>query len=98
MNLLTQFTDAFAADKFVLEIDDTRLIPAKCAAYLVLFQNDGIAISIDFERIAMADVHRIAQFNRDNDAPQLVDFSYDAGRLHKATTFRFIGMIRKPLK
>ena len=71
--LKTLSTDIFALyDMYVVGA------VAEHTAGLIFFENDLVAVDIDFHRILLFYVHCFAQFLRQNDPAKLVDLTYDA--------------------
>ena len=78
MSALLQSLDALGADVFTVEYYDILGIIAENAGGLVLLQDNGRTIHVDFKRILFCYVKGTAQFDGKNDAAQLVHFSHDS--------------------
>ena len=77
-----ELLDAVEADVFALEVDHVLGVIAEDAGGLILFQNNGGAVHIDFQRIFFGDIQGAAQLNGKNDPAKLVDFAHDSSRFH----------------
>lgn len=81
--LQRQFPAAVIANALILIQGDLLIAAAEDTAGFMLPQNDGIALSIDFQGIAAGHVQRLAQLNGQSNASQVVNMSDNAGRFHK---------------
>ena len=79
---LCQLAAAAAADILIVIGRQLFLGAAENAAGEVLFKNDLIAVHIDFNITVDIDAEGAAQLDGENDAPEVVNFSYDAGGFH----------------
>jgi hypothetical protein len=77
-----ELLEALIADQLAFEQVHVTSVVAKDAGGVVLLQNDLIAFGKDLERVFDGDIHRLPQFNGDNDPPQIIQFPYYAGRFH----------------
>ena len=59
------------------------------AGGLILLQNDRSSVHIDLKGILFCNIQSTAQFNRENDTPQLVHLTNDAGRFQRDQSFLF---------
>ena len=84
-----QFLEALGADVLSLEYRDILGAVTENAAGLILFQNDGRALHIDFQCILFRDVQCAAHFDRENDSTQFIDFSHDSSCFHNISPFLF---------
>lgn len=77
--LSLQFTGDFrragGADVPPLERADVFGVAAEHAGGLILFQNNGVILDEDLERIAVSDFQGMAQFNRQDNAAKAVNFA-----------------------
>ena len=80
--LFAQFLQALGANVLALEIDHVMCIVTENAGRLILLQNDRIAVYVDFQSVALSDAHSAAQLDGQDDAAQLIYFSYDTGSFH----------------
>ena len=83
LDLQRQFPTAIVANALILIQRNLLVAAAKNAAGLMLPQNDGIALRINFQGIAAGHVQSLAQFDRQGDASQIINMSHNAGRLHR---------------
>ena len=74
---LLQFFQAVAADQLILVVHHVPRVIAEDAGGMILLQDDFIILHKDFQRIAQADVHGSAQFDGDDDPPQIIQFAND---------------------
>ena len=79
-----EFADAVGADVLALEGAYTLGVSAEDAGRLILFEDDRVGIRIDFQSILFANLQSSPQFDRKNDASQLIDFANDTGRFQVA--------------
>jgi hypothetical protein len=65
---------------YILTLIDHHVlgIIAENAGRLVLFQDNGSAVHIDLERVALRDVQGTAQLDGQHDASEFVYFTYDS--------------------
>ena len=77
--LCVDFMDAIGADVAPLEGHDVFGVAAEHAGGLILFQNNGVILDEDLERIAVSDFQGTAQFNRQDNAAKAVNFADDTG-------------------
>ena len=80
--LVIQFFSASFTNRLVLIDHDLLAAAAKDAVALVLFQNDGVALGINFHGVAASHAKGLAQFNGKSNSAQVVDVSDHAGRFH----------------
>jgi hypothetical protein len=80
--------EALITDQLALEQVHVTCVVAKDAGRMVLLQNDLIALGKDLERVLDGDIHRLPQFNGDDDPPQIIQFPYYAGRFHSNCLLR----------
>lgn len=78
--MVHQAINALRAHVFSFEVGDIGGAVAENTCGLVLFENDLVAFHVDFQRIPFVDIQRATQFDRQNDASKLVNFSYNSGR------------------
>ena len=81
--LQRQFPAAVIANALVLIQGDLLIAAAEDTAGFMLPQNDGIALSIDFQGVAAGHVQRLTQLDGQSNASQVVNMSDNAGRFHK---------------
>ena len=84
LDLQRQFPTAIVANALILIQCNLLVAAAKNAAGLMLPQNDGIALRINFQGIAAGHVQSLAQLDGQSDAAQIINMTNDAGRFHKS--------------
>lgn len=85
---LLELFQAVGADILALEVDDILSIGAEDAGRFVLFQDDGIALSINFDGISFGDVQGPAELDRDDQSSEVVKLSNDTSRFHDIIPFQ----------
>lgn len=85
---LLELFQAVGADILALEVDDILSIGAEDAGRLVLFQDNGIALSINLDGISFGDVQGPAELNRDDQSSEVVKLSNDTSRFHDIIPFQ----------
>lgn len=85
---LLKLFQAVGADILALEVDDILSIGAEDAGRLVLFQDNGIALSINLDGISFGDVQGPAELNRDDQSSEVVKLSNDTSRFHDIIPFQ----------
>ena len=98
MTAFLQGLNALRANVFSTEHNDILCVVAENAGRLILFQNDRSSVHVDLQGILFGDVQGAAQFDRENNTAQLIDFSYDSGRLHFTIPFFLLGQNRRLLR
>ena len=73
-----QLLHAVGADVLAAVVLDVPAVTAEDAGRLVLLENNGLAVDIDFDSVLLRDVQRAAQLDGQNDSAELVDLSDDA--------------------
>ena len=73
-----QLLHAVGADVLASVVFDISAVAAEDAGRLILLENNGFAIDIDFDSVLLRDVQRAAQLDGQNDSAELVDLSDDA--------------------
>ena len=73
-----QLLHAVGADVLAAVVLDVPAVTAEDAGRLVLLENNGLAVDIDFDSVLLRDVQRAAQLAGQNDSAELVDLSDDA--------------------
>lgn len=81
--------DAIRANVLSLIAYDTLCAVAEDAGGMILVENDVVTLNKDFQRITLGNIKSTAQFNGKDDASKLVNFSYNSGRFHTISRFRF---------
>ena len=69
------FLYAIFADELAVEALNVVSVAAENAGRLILFENNGFAIDIDFDSVLLRDVKRAAQLDGQNNSAELVDLS-----------------------
>ena len=74
------FLDAIAANIFAAELRDIVGIAAEHAGTgrLVFAENDLVGIHVDFQGIFFIDTQSAAEFDRNNNTPQLINLANDS--------------------
>ena len=73
-----QLLHAVGTDVLAAVVLDVPAVTAEDAGRLVLLENNGLAVDIDFDSVLLRDVQRAAQLDGQNDSAELVDLSDDA--------------------
>ena len=72
-------------DEFSVEEEHIFGVAAEKAGGLIFTENDFVAFREDFEGIAAFNIERIADFYRNDDTAEFINFSDHAGRFHNST-------------
>jgi len=78
----SELLHAVRADVLASVVFDISAVAAEDAGRLILLENNGFAIDIDFDSVLLCDVERAAQFDGQNDSAELVDLSDDTCGFH----------------
>ena len=79
--------DALGADILTVESNDILGAVTEDTSGLIFFHHNAGAVDINLETVALCDVKRTTKLDGEDDASQLVDFTYDTGRFHKFHPF-----------
>ena len=79
--------DALGADILTVESNDILGAVTEDTSGLIFFHHNAGAVDIDLETVALCDVKRTTKLDGEDNASQLVDFTYDTGRFHKFHPF-----------
>jgi hypothetical protein len=79
--------DALGADILTVESNDILGAVTEDTSGLIFFHHNAGAVDIDLETVALCDVKRTTKLDGEDNAAQLVDFTYDTGRFHKFHPF-----------
>ena len=74
--------DAFRADILSAERNDVLGTVTEDAGGLIFFHDDAGAIDVDLQAVSFCNIQRAAQFDGQDNAPQLVDLTHDTGRFN----------------
>ena len=80
-NLVLKLLDAVGADVLALVIDDVFGAVTENAGRVILMKNNVITINKNLESILFSNIQGAAKFDGQNDTSELINFSYDTGRL-----------------
>jgi len=75
-----EFLETVAANIFAVKTDDTVGATAKDAGRLIFFEHDAALVDKDLERILFIDIEGPAEFDRQNNAAEFIDFADNTGR------------------
>lgn len=72
--------DALITNIFTFEIRNLIGVAAEyaCASRLIFAEHDAVAVNIDLESVFFFDGKRTAQFDRNNNATQFINFSWNS--------------------
>ena len=79
--------DALGADILAVEGNNILGAVTEDTGRLIFLHDDIGAIDVNLETVALCDVKRTTKLDGEDDASQLVDFTYDTGRFHKFHPF-----------
>ena len=79
--------DALGADILTVESNDILGAVTEDTSGLIFFHHNAGAVDIDLETVALCDVKRTTKLDGEDNASQLVNFTYDTGRFHKFHPF-----------
>ena len=90
-----QGLDTLGADVLAAENHDILGVIAENAGGLILSEDNRGTIHVDLQRVLFGDIQRTAQFDRQDDAAQLINFPNDSGRLQFYHPFLFCAYIKQ---
>jgi hypothetical protein len=82
--------NTLAANTLLTKIYHIVRIVAKLAGGMVLLENDAIVVGEDLKRVLFLNVHDLAQSLGQDNATQLVYFSYYTGGFHACNLLFFV--------
>jgi hypothetical protein len=82
--LLAHSADALRADVLAFVIDDSGRVVTEDASRMILPKDHRLSLDKDLDAVFLFDAKRTAQFDRQYNAAQFVDFTNDASRFHFA--------------
>lgn len=88
-DFVLEVLDALGADVLSLVAYDTLCAVAEDACGMILVENDVVTLNKDFQRITLGNIKSTAQLDGKDNASELVNFSYNSGRFHTISRFRF---------
>ena len=82
MGSFFELCDTFAANILALEVNDVVFVAAENAVLLEFSEDNGIFLNIDLQSVLFANIKTSAEFDRENDSSEFIDFTGNSCCFH----------------